>query len=466
MPKKVALLIGVSECGAYLPPHLEAANNVLALQRVLQSPNLGGFEEVEALLNPDLKTMQKAIEKGFAKCGADDLALLFFSGHCLLDEEGHLYFTSNITGKDDFKTTAIPASFLQQQLSISDAEQQIIIFDCCFHSPLSEGSPTANVGVNLHRELGAKGRIILTASTVTRATVEQSGASLSPYTQYFVEGIETGVVAQAETGLIYTRNLHNYAKEKVQSIQPQQEPDIFLEDKDFDILLTVLPSPITNSEAGTEHGKVEAEYCKIVENYGRSGEIPYIVNYTLEKKQKTLGIAVDSETPDELISEREIDYTKLRDLLKAGQWQEADHETLLVILKAANREQEEYLTIESIESFPCADLHTIDRLWLKYSNGQFGFSLQKEIWRSVGGELGQYDNAVYEQFGLRVGWRDRNGMKLMRGWKKYEELSFSLTWGPVGHLPTLASGSQMKFEQLNFWGIRSDFFARIEACWL
>lgn len=466
MPKKVALLIGVSECGPYIPAHLEAANNVLALQRVLQDPKLGGFDEVEALLNPDLKTMQKAIGKGFVKCGADDLALLFFSGHCLLDEEGHLYFTSNITGKDDFKTTAIPASFVQQQLSISDAEQQIVVLDCCFQSPLSENLPTANVGVNLNRELGAKGRIILTASSVTQTGVGQEGASLSPYTQYFAEGIETGAVAQEETGLIYVRDLHNYAKEKAQSIQPQKEPDIILEEKDFDILLTVLPSRISSSEAGTEHGQVEAEYCKIVENYGRTGEIPYIVNYTLEKKEKTLGIAVDPDTPDELISERSIDYTKLRDLLKTGQWQEADHETLLLILKAANREQEEYLNIESIESFPCADLHTIDRLWLKYSNGQFGFSLQKEIWRSVGGELGQYDNAVYEQFGLRVGWRDRNGMKLMRGWKKYEELSFSLTWGPVGHLPTLASGSQMKFEQLNFWGIRSDFFARIEACWL
>jgi hypothetical protein len=153
-------------------------------------------------------------------------------------------------------------------------------------------------------------------------------------------------------------------------------------------------------------------------------------------------------------------------LLKVGKWKEADEETLAVILKAANREKEEYLDIESIENFPCADLHTIDQLWIKYSGGQFGFSLQKEIWLSVGGELGQYDYAVYEQFGLRVGWRDRNGVKLMRGWTKYEDLSFSLTWAPVGHLPTMASDQTMGFEELNFWGIRSHFFSRMDACWL
>ncbi len=501
MPKKIALLIGVSEGGIPLPPHSGAVKNVTAMQRVLQDPNLGDFKEVESLLNPDRETMQKAIQEVFARCGVNDLALLFFSGHCIIDEGGYLYFTTSITAQDNLQATAVPASFMQQQLSSSDAERQVVILDCCYSGVLTEGWQTKSVKVDLNKELGGRGRIVLTSSTTTQPSFEQETASLSLYTQYLVEGIETGAADRDGAGLIYVRELHNYAKGKVQDIEPQMEPTIILDEKDLDIVLTVLPNQDPNNDPEAEYLKIEAKYRKIVENYGRVGEIPQIVNYTLDKKQKTFGITVDKDAPDELVSDRDIDYTNLRDLLKAGQWKEADQETLAVILKAANREQEEYLNVESIENFPCTDLHTIDQLWIKYSNGQFGFSLQKEIWLGVGGEfipscdqreymfdpllssswtspaipsyydrtqlgMSNHQNVIYEKFGLRVGWRDRNGVKLMRGWKKYEDLSFSLTWAPVGHFPTMAGSKTMRFEELNFWWIRNEFFSRMDACWL
>ncbi|HEY9708706.1 MAG TPA: caspase family protein, partial [Oculatellaceae cyanobacterium] len=332
MPKKIALLIGVSECGIRLPPHLEAVNNVAAMQRVLPDPKLGDFEEVESLLNPDLETIQKAIQTVFASCGVNDLALLFFSGHGIIDEDGHLYFTTSITAQDDFQSTAVPASFIQQQLSISDAARQIVILDCCYIGAFAEGWQTESVKVDINQELGARGRIILTSSTTTQMVFEQETTSLSPYTQYLVEGIETGAADRDGAGLIYVRELHNYAKEKVQDIQPYMEPNVILDEKDFDIVLTVLPNQDPNADPEAEYLKIEAKYRKIVEKYGRVGEIPEIVNYTLDKKQKTFGLTVDKDAPDDLASERDIDYTKLRDLLKAGQWKEADHETLVVIL--------------------------------------------------------------------------------------------------------------------------------------
>jgi hypothetical protein len=466
MPKKVALLIGVSECGVHIPRHSQAANNVAAMQRVLQDPNLGGFDRVETLLDPELKTMQKVIQQVLEKCGTDDLVLLFFSGHCIVDWNNHLYLTTNITAKDDFQATAVPANFVQQQLNISDAERQVVILDCDYSGAFADGWNTKSVAINFREQLGKRGRIILTSSTTTQTFFEQDEATLSPYTQYLVEGIETGAADRDGVGLIYIRELHNYAKWKAQEINPNIEPDIFLDEKDFDILLTLITNQDPNNNPETEHHRIEAKFFKIVENYERNGSTADIVNYILNKKQQTSRVSLDKDAPDDLSSEEGIDYTKLRDLLKAGAWQEADRETLAVILKAARREKAEYLSVNSIEYFPCTDLHTIDRLWVKYSAGQFGFSLQKEIWLSVGGEFGEYNNAVYEQFGFRVGWRSRQGLLLLPAWKKYEDLSFSLIWAPVGHLPTLASGKMMKFEQLNFWGIRSDFYARMDACWV
>ena len=106
----------------------------------------------------------------------------------------------------------------------------------------------------------------------------------------------------------------------------------------------------------------------------------------------------------ELKSARNVDYAKLRDLLAAGNWKEADQETARVMLQAANRVKEGYLTVNDIDNFPCEDLRTINQLWLSYSEGKFGFSVQKEIYHRLGGTR-EYNREVWESFGDAVGWR-------------------------------------------------------------
>jgi len=72
-------------------------------------------------------------------------------------------------------------------------------------------------------------------------------------------------------------------------------------------------------------------------------------------------------------------------------------------------------------------LRTIDQLWVKYSNGRFGFSVQKRIYQSLGGTR-QYDEKVWEKFGDKVGWRKNNS------WLYYNVLTFSEK-APEAHLP-------------------------------
>ncbi|MEH2375542.1 GUN4 domain-containing protein [Nostoc sp.] len=131
-------------------------------------------------------------------------------------------------------------------------------------------------------------------------------------------------------------------------------------------------------------------------------------------------------TGNDLLSEKGVGYTRLRDLLKAGNWKEADQETLAVMLKATGREQKGWLNSESIENFPCPDLRTIDQLWVKYSDGHFGFSVQKRIWENVGKD--------YEKFGDRVGWR--KGMFFNKEWLEDSDVTFTKN-SPQGHLPYL-----------------------------
>jgi WD40 repeat protein len=136
----------------------------------------------------------------------------------------------------------------------------------------------------------------------------------------------------------------------------------------------------------------------------------------------------ESIVPDDLSSERGVDYTRLRDLLVAGQWQEADSETTAIMLRISGREAQGWLRAEDIETFPCTDLLTLDQLWQRYSKGRFGFSVQKNIWHNIGGtKNAKYE--VYYRFGERVEWLHKSGL-----WLYYSELTFN-TWAPVGHLP-------------------------------
>jgi GUN4-like/CHAT domain len=190
--------------------------------------------------------------------------------------------------------------------------------------------------------------------------------------------------------------------------------------------------------------KAEAELKKLQNYYGIKDE------YINLLKQKT----------NDLLSEKGVDYTKLRDLLAAGKWKEADEETLAVMFKAAGREQEDWLSIESLENFPCTDLRTIDQLWVKYSNGRFGFSVQKRIWESVGRDYGN--------FGDRVGWREMRTKQVDKWfglkqetqhqpeWLNPNELTYD-TSAPLGHLPQVFIIYQNRIRfgvvDLRGWGV-------------
>jgi len=77
----------------------------------------------------------------------------------------------------------------------------------------------------------------------------------------------------------------------------------------------------------------------------------------------------------------------LRNLLAAGKWKEANGETdrlitltthLAMMGKFINYECPR-LDYQELNYIPCSILHTIDQLWVQYSNGHFGFSVQLSI---------------------------------------------------------------------------------------
>ncbi|MBN3907539.1 MAG: caspase family protein [Nostoc sp. NMS1] len=120
---KVALLIGVSKYEPGLTPLPAATKDVEAMERVLLHPEIGGFDDVTLLINPQRQVMDEAIEALFGDRQKDDLLLLFFSGHGIKDENGKLYFAACNTKKSDkgelVKATTVPASSVHSVMSNS-----------------------------------------------------------------------------------------------------------------------------------------------------------------------------------------------------------------------------------------------------------------------------------------------------------------------------------------------------------
>jgi uncharacterized caspase-like protein len=127
-------------------------------------------------------------------------------------------------------------------------------------------------------------------------------------------------------------------------------------------------------------------------------------------------------TQDNLDSEQVSNkYTKLRDLLAAKKWKEADEETAKVMLKASGKELLGYLSEDDIKKLPTQVLDTINQLWVKNSGGRFGFSIQKSIYLQV--------SKNYDRLGDRLGWKKEGK------WLHWRELNFS-EQAPKGHLPS------------------------------
>ena len=122
-------------------------------------------------------------------------------------------------------------------------------------------------------------------------------------------------------------------------------------------------------------------------------------------------------------------YSQLEDHLRQGNWRKADEETAwlfyLVMVQQGYKDWSELC-----RNFPSKTLNQIDQLWVDYSQGHFGFSIQKRIWESLGGKPNAY-YGTWEKFGKQVEWYDEEN-----DWKEYNLLPFSIE-SLDGNLPAL-----------------------------
>lgn len=403
MPKKIALLIGVREYGEGIPSLSAPENDVTAIKRVLENPHMGGFDQVEQLIDPNPTAMQTAVQQIFTNCGKDDLVLLFFSGHGITDDNNKLYFATKGTSKNYYKATSVPANFIQDVSRDSYAKRQVIILDCCYSGAFAEGWQSKSVGLDLKQELGAVGRVVLTSSSATQTSFQQEGEELSLYTKYFVEGIETGAADQESNGKIYAHELHDYATNKIQEQKPKQQPGIIIDREGFNILLS--QAPINDPEL---------DFRKLVEQYATEGQITVAGNYILRVKRQELGIT--EERAGEIVNEVLAPYRKRIQNIKL--YQQAFKETVEHYYPLTERLLNDLQDLQNILGLEDNDLAQVKEQIL--AQKEIEYQRQKEIEQQ---EQEDYKNKLqqYEQEFLKVLEREyplskhsRNQIKILQ----------------------------------------------------
>jgi hypothetical protein len=125
-----------------------------------------------------------------------------------------------------------------------------------------------------------------------------------------------------------------------------------------------------------------------------------------------------------LKSDRHIDYLPLQKALVEQDFQKADLITIHKLCELAGESavKRKWLYFSEVDNFPDTDLHTVDQLWLIHSEGRFGYSIQRQMWLSVGCD--------FTKLWTKIGWKKGSN------WTRYpNEFIWDLT-APQGHLPT------------------------------
>jgi hypothetical protein len=118
-----------------------------------------------------------------------------------------------------------------------------------------------------------------------------------------------------------------------------------------------------------------------------------------------------------------IDYGTLQNHLVEQTFEQADRLTSAYLRQLAGPDAERrgYVYYSEVDSMPAADLESLDRLWLVYSRGRFGFSVQGRLLKACGGR--------WEQLWPRLGWKS-DGV-----WTRYPGSFIWTLEAPEGHMP-------------------------------
>ncbi|MGH3720230.1 MAG: caspase, EACC1-associated type [Pseudonocardiaceae bacterium] len=216
---RVALLVG---CSDYEDPAFQQlpapVQDIDAFRRVLTNRTIGDFT-VDTKLDKPSDEVREQIEHLFADRNLDDLLLLYFSCHGVLDSRGRLYFVAANTKKARLGATGISAQWVREQMDHSRSQRIVLLLDCCYSGAFTRGLRRRSAGTEeVLEQLGGRGRVVIAASD----TMEY--AYRSEFTDAVIRGLQTGAADLDGDGQVSVVELYHYVYDQVRRTTPDQTP--------------------------------------------------------------------------------------------------------------------------------------------------------------------------------------------------------------------------------------------------
>ena len=491
-----ALLIGTGTYTDGFQTLKSPLEDVRVLGDLLRNPEIGGFDEVETLVDTLSANLRPQIESWYLGHNKDDFSLLFFAGHGIKDGNRKLYFATIDTrkiGEHLVTETAISANRLSDWMLKCKAKRQAVILNCCFSGAFGDLVPMDEGAIGIEEILGPEGRVVMTATSSMNYAFESKGRELSVYGHYLAEGLLTGAAATHGSDQITLDELHQYVSQKVQAEAPAMVPQWFAKGtaQGLRIAKVAIGDPKRKYQVvfeelvarfGEEIGVLGLAKLRILQNQLNLDDsaVSEIKDRVLEpirlRKEKiteyraifTDGVEQDGYPFDEdqlqiltdikkmlglldedvAVVEAEIlaalspiettiepaivEFDRLEELLQAQKWKEANDETLRLFLVMANRKPGESLHAWMIRSFKQDDLNSIDALWSQASQGRFGLGIQGRIFSEAFDPLEMPKSEVWPLFDDLVEWR--------KDYANVYDFSLNAIDGHLPHWRSLISG--------------------------
>jgi ubiquinone/menaquinone biosynthesis C-methylase UbiE len=219
-----------------LPKLSTPQNDVAALKSVLQDRSKGNFE-LETANNCNCQQIKVKIDSLFRRTAeSDGLALIYYSGHGLLDPTGSLYLATSETTEENTFVLSVSVRDILTYVRHRGPRRVIILLDCCYSGAagtLYEPKGAAAVVPSLSEGLKGTGVVIMTATSAVEPALGDKRSGYGIFTNHVVQGLNTACEKKIrgrdpDQGIPVTVNdMFNYVKVKMEEENAPQTPHIW-----------------------------------------------------------------------------------------------------------------------------------------------------------------------------------------------------------------------------------------------
>lgn len=219
-PRSDASRIVLIGAGAFrdrtLPPIAAVENNLRDLKDAFTHPEHGllagqpsGHCTVLGLdgESVDQAAVGNALHR--ASSEAEDLLLVYYSGHGLLDDEGLLYLAFKHTDPERLRYTALSLDVIKRDLATAPARARVLILDCCFSGRAIAAMGTASSLVL--GQLDTSGTYTLTSTTANAPSHAPPGDRHSAFTAVLLKAL-------AVTEPLNMDQIYHYAQSELRDL--------------------------------------------------------------------------------------------------------------------------------------------------------------------------------------------------------------------------------------------------------